>query len=58
MCRANTNGDQLNSCELSFYPKTLRMGNFNLNVNSQTAAYGLIRLKKKIKNLQLIFFNL
>lgn len=42
MCYANTSGDKLNSCELSFHPKTLKMGIFNLNVNSQTAAYDLI----------------
>lgn len=39
MCNATTNGDRQNSCELTFQPKTLKMGNFNLNVNSQTAAY-------------------
>ncbi|KAL4149986.1 hypothetical protein QTP88_003837 [Uroleucon formosanum] len=38
MCNAITNGDRQNSCELSFQPKTLKLGNFNLNVNSQTAA--------------------
>lgn len=39
MCNATTNGDRQNSCELLFQPKNLRMGNFNLNVNPQTAAY-------------------
>lgn len=39
MCNGTTNGDRQNSCELTFQPKTLKMGNFNLNVNSQTAAY-------------------
>ncbi|XP_060880160.1 RNA 3'-terminal phosphate cyclase [Metopolophium dirhodum] len=38
MCNAITNGDRQNSCELTFQPKTLKLGNFNLNVNSQTAA--------------------
>lgn len=41
MCNATTNGDRQNSCELSFQPKTLRTGNFNLNINSQTAAYDI-----------------
>lgn len=39
MCNAITNGDRQNSCELSFQPKNLKMGNFHLNINSQTAAY-------------------
>lgn len=42
MCNAITNGDYQNSCELSFQPKSLRMGNFNLNINSHTAAYDFI----------------
>lgn len=41
MCNAFTSGDRQNSCELLFQPKTLRMGNNNLNVNSNTAAYVL-----------------
>lgn len=39
MCNAITSGEQQNSCELSFEPKTLRMGNFNLNVDPHSAAY-------------------
>jgi len=46
MCNATTSGDRQNSCELSFQPKTLRMGNFNLNVNPQTAAYGFVKIIK------------
>jgi len=46
MCNAITNGDRQNSCELTFQPKTLKLGNFNLNVNSQTAAYGYINIFK------------
>jgi len=42
MCNAFTSGDYQNSCELSFQPKSLKMGNFNLNINSQTAAYDFI----------------
>lgn len=39
MCNAITNGDRQNSCELLFQPKNLKMGNFFLNINPQTAAY-------------------
>lgn len=39
MCNAVTNGDRQNSCELLFQPKSLKMGNFHLNINPQTAAY-------------------
>ncbi|XP_050428789.1 RNA 3'-terminal phosphate cyclase [Adelges cooleyi] len=38
MCNATVTGDKQNSCELIFNPKTLKMGNFNLNINPQTAA--------------------
>ncbi|XP_050532541.1 RNA 3'-terminal phosphate cyclase isoform X3 [Daktulosphaira vitifoliae] len=38
MCHAITEGDKVNSCELSFHPKSLKMGKFNLNIDSKTAA--------------------
>ncbi|VVC35971.1 Hypothetical protein CINCED_3A001660 [Cinara cedri] len=38
MCKGVTRGDQQNSCVLSFEPQSLSMGNFNLNVDSRTAA--------------------
>lgn len=53
MCNAITNGDRQNSSELSFQPKTLRMGNFNLNINPQSAAYVLLN----IIHLSTVFFK-
>lgn len=56
MCHANTNGDRLNSCELSFQPKTIKMGKFNLNVNTQTAAYDFIRSKNSKFAIKLFIY--
>jgi len=57
MCNATTNGDRQNSCELTFQPKTIKMGNFNLNVNSQTAAYDFKNIFKYICNFNHLFYR-
>lgn len=38
MCKAITSGDHQSSSELSFKPQSLKVGNFNINVNPKTAA--------------------